>query len=31
VPMHYITSAENQQGRDEILNFINELNKSFTR
>jgi GTP-binding protein len=31
VPMHYITSAENQQGRNEILNFINELNKSFTR
>ena len=31
VPMHYITSAETQQGREEILNFINDLNKSFTR
>ena len=31
VPQHYITSAETQDGRDEILNFINELNKSFTR
>ena len=31
VPQHYITSAETQDGRDEILNFINELNKTFTR
>ena len=30
-PMHYITPAETQQGREEILNFINGLNKSFTR
>ena len=31
VPQHYITSAETQDGRDEILNFINDLNKTFTR
>ncbi|MES2874768.1 MAG: ribosome biogenesis GTP-binding protein YihA/YsxC [Bacteroidota bacterium] len=31
VPQHYITSAETQDGRDEILNFINELNRTFTR
>ncbi|MHB1178556.1 MAG: ribosome biogenesis GTP-binding protein YihA/YsxC [Daejeonella sp.] len=31
VPQHYITSAETQDGRDEILNFINGLNKTFTR
>ena len=31
IPQHYITSAETQDGRDEILNFINELNKTFTR
>lgn len=31
VPQHYITSAETQDGRDEILNFINEINKTFTR
>jgi GTP-binding protein len=31
VPQHYITSAETQDGREEILNFINELNRTFTR
>jgi GTP-binding protein len=31
VPTHYITSSETQQGRDEILIFISDLNKSFTR
>jgi GTP-binding protein len=31
VPQHYITSAETQDGRDEILNLINDLNKTFTR
>ncbi|MEJ7691930.1 ribosome biogenesis GTP-binding protein YihA/YsxC [Daejeonella sp.] len=31
VPEHYITSAETQDGRDEILNFIHGLNKTFTR
>lgn len=31
VPQHYITSAETQDGRDEILGFINELNRTFTR
>ena len=31
VPTHYITSSETQQGRDEILSFISDLNKSFTR
>lgn len=31
VPKHYITSAETQDGRDEILNFINDLNQTFTR
>lgn len=31
VPKHYITSAETQDGRDEILNFINELNQTYTR
>lgn len=31
VPQHYITSAETQDGRDEILNFINDLNKTYTR
>jgi len=31
VPQHYITSAETQDGRDEILKFINELNRTFTR
>lgn len=31
VPQHYVTSAETQDGRDEILNFINGLNKTFTR
>jgi len=31
VPQHYVTSAETQDGRDEILNFINELNRTFTR
>ena len=31
VPQHYITSAETQDGRDEILNLINGLNKTFTR
>lgn len=31
VPTHYITSSEIQQGRDEILSFISDLNKSFTR
>ena len=31
VPHHYVTSAETQDGRDEILNFISDLNKTFTR
>jgi len=31
VPKHYITSAETQDGRDEILNFINDLNQTYTR
>ena len=31
VPHLYITSAETQDGRDELLNFINDLNKKFTR
>jgi GTP-binding protein len=31
VPQHYITSAETQEGRDDLLNFINDLNKKFTR
>ncbi|MDP2412696.1 ribosome biogenesis GTP-binding protein YihA/YsxC [Daejeonella sp.] len=31
VPRHYITSAETQEGRDDLLNFINDLNKKFTR
>jgi GTP-binding protein len=31
VPEQYITSAETQEGRDDLLNFINDLNKKFTR
>ena len=31
VPQHYITSAETQDGRDEILHFIDDLNKTFTQ
>lgn len=31
VPAHYITSSETQDGRDEILNFIHQLNQTFTR
>ena len=31
VPTQYVTSSETQQGRDEILSFISDLNKSFTR
>lgn len=31
VPQHYITSSETQDGRDEILSFINGLNRTFTR
>lgn len=31
VPQHYITSAETQVGRDNLLNFINNLNLKFTR
>jgi GTP-binding protein len=31
VPQHYITSSETQEGREEILSFIGELNKSFAR
>lgn len=31
VPTHYITSSETQEGRDEILSFIGDLNKSFHR
>lgn len=30
VPQHYITSSETMEGRDDILNFIGELNKTFT-
>lgn len=30
VPTHYITSSETQQGREDILNFIDDLNKSFS-
>lgn len=29
VPQHFITSAELQTGKDEILNFINEINQKF--
>ena len=29
VPQHFITSAESQTGRDEILNFIGEINQRF--
>ncbi|MVN20930.1 ribosome biogenesis GTP-binding protein YihA/YsxC [Mucilaginibacter arboris] len=29
VPQHFITSAELQTGRDEILNFIDEVNQKF--
>lgn len=29
VPRHYISSSETQEGRDEILDFVNELNKDF--
>ncbi|WP_299284276.1 ribosome biogenesis GTP-binding protein YihA/YsxC [uncultured Mucilaginibacter sp.] len=29
VPQHFITSAELQTGRDEILNFIGEINQKF--
>jgi GTP-binding protein len=29
VPPHFITSAELQTGRDEILNFINDINQKF--
>lgn len=29
VPPHFITSAETQDGRDEILTFIHDLNKKF--
>lgn len=29
VPQHYISSSENGEGRDEILDFVNELNKDF--
>lgn len=28
-PPHFITSAETQAGRDEILNFIDDINKHF--
>ena len=31
VPQQYITSSETQEGRDELLNFIDGLNKEFTR
>lgn len=31
VPQHYITSSETQDGREEILGFINGLNKTFSR
>lgn len=30
-PPHYITSSENRTGRDEVLNFINEVNASFVK
>ncbi len=29
VPQHYISSSETQEGREQILNFINELNKDY--
>ncbi|MGB4774987.1 MAG: ribosome biogenesis GTP-binding protein YihA/YsxC [Daejeonella sp.] len=29
IPPHFITSAETQDGRDEILTFIHDLNKKF--
>lgn len=29
VPQHFVTSAELQNGKDEILNFINEINLKF--
>ncbi|SKB28444.1 ribosome biogenesis GTP-binding protein YihA/YsxC [Daejeonella lutea] len=31
VPQHYITSSETQDGREEILHFIQGLNSTFTR
>ncbi|MBM3402250.1 MAG: YihA family ribosome biogenesis GTP-binding protein [Bacteroidetes bacterium] len=31
VPKHYITSAETQEGRDHLLDFIKDLNKRFSR
>lgn len=29
VPQHFITSAETQEGKDEILNFVGEVNRTF--
>ena len=29
VPPYYVTSAETKDGRDDVLNFIDEINKSF--
>lgn len=30
LPPHFITSAEKRQGRDELLNYIEEINKTLT-
>ncbi len=29
VPQHFITSAETQEGKEEILNFVDEVNRKF--
>jgi len=29
LPQYFITSAETQTGHDEVLGFINEINKNF--
>lgn len=29
VPQHFITSSETQTGRDDVLNFVNDVNKVF--
>lgn len=29
VPQHFITSSETQEGREELLNFIDDINKNF--
>ncbi len=31
IPQYFITSSENKLGRDEVLNFIDEVNKGFVK